>query len=74
MIPLQNSKAGTDDVLVKVGLKHDPGFDVIKELKDSFRSRIRVTPEIEICPAQEIHAVNYPPTGRKPVKFIDQRK
>ena len=74
VVIVRNSKAGTDDVLVKVGLKHDPGFDVVKELKDSFRSRIRVAPEIEICPVDEIQKINYPPTGRKPVKFIDQRK
>ena len=74
VVIVRNSKAGTDDVLVKIGLKHDPGFDVVKELKDSFRSRIRVTPEIEICPVEEIHEINYPPTGRKPVKFIDERK
>ncbi|MBO7589076.1 MAG: AMP-binding protein [Bacteroidaceae bacterium] len=74
VVIVRNSAAGTDDVLVKVGLKHDPGFDVVKELKDRFRSRIRVAPEIEICPVQEIQAVNYPPTGRKPVKFIDKRK
>jgi phenylacetate-CoA ligase len=74
VVIVRNSAAGTDDVLVKIGLKHDPGFDVIKELKDSFRSRIRVAPEIEICPVDEIQAINYPPTGRKPVKFIDQRK
>ena len=74
VVIVRNSAAGTDDVLVRVGLKHDPGFDVVKELKDRFRSRIRVAPEIEICPVQEIQAVNYPPTGRKPVKFIDQRK
>ncbi|MCQ2057717.1 MAG: AMP-binding protein [Bacteroidaceae bacterium] len=74
VVIVRNSAAGTDDVLVKVGLKHQPDFDVVKELKDSFRSRIRVAPEIEVCPVAEIHAVNFPPTGRKPVKFIDQRK
>ena len=74
VVIVRNSKAGTDDVLVKVGLKHDPGFDAVKELKDSFRSRIRVAPEIEICPVEEIHEINYPPTGRKPIKFIDERK
>ena len=74
VVIVRNSKAGTDDVLVKVGLKNDPGFDVVKELKDSFRSRIRVAPEIEICDVEEIQKINYPPTGRKPVKFIDERK
>lgn len=74
VVIVRNSAAGTDDVLVKVGLKHNPDFDAVKDLKDRFRSRIRVAPGIEICPVDEIHAVNYPPTGRKPVKFIDQRK
>jgi len=74
VVVVRNSKAGTDDVLVRIGLKNDPGFDVVKELKDSFRSRIRVAPEIEICAVEEIQKINYPPAGRKPVKFIDQRK
>lgn len=74
VVIVRNSAAGTDDVLVKVGLKYKPEFDAVKDLKDRFRSRIRVAPGIEISPADEIHAVNYPPTGRKPVKFIDQRK
>lgn len=74
VVIVRNSAAGTDDVLVKVGLKYNPEFDAVKDLKDRFRSRIRVAPGIEISPADEIHAVNYPPTGRKPVKFIDQRK
>ena len=74
VVIVRNSNAGTDDVLVRIGLKNDPGFDVIKELKDSFRSRIRVAPEIEICPVEDIRKINYPPTGRKPVKFIDERK
>ncbi len=74
VVIVRNSNAGTDDVLVRIGLKNDPGFDVVKELKDSFRSRIRVAPEIEICDVEEIQKINYPPTGRKPVKFIDQRK
>ena len=74
VVIVRNSEAGTDDVLVKIGLRHNPDFDAIKELKDRFRSRIRVAPEIEICPVEQINAINYPPTGRKPVKFIDERK
>lgn len=73
VVKVRNSDAGTDEVIVSIGLKHDPGFDVVKELKDRFRSRIRVAPEIEICPVEELHKINYPPTGRKPVKFIDLR-
>ena len=74
VVIVRNSDAGTDDVLVKVGLKYTPDFDVVKELKDRFRSRIRVAPAVEICPAQEIAAINFPAKSRKPVKFIDERK
>lgn len=74
VVIVRNSDAGTDDVLVKAGLKYDPGFDVVKELKDRFRSRIRVAPAVEICPVAEIAAINFPAKSRKPVKFIDERK
>jgi phenylacetate-CoA ligase len=74
VVIVRNSDAGTDDVLVKIGLKYTPDFDVVKELKDRFRSRIRVAPAVEICPAAEIAAINFPAKSRKPVKFIDERK
>ncbi|MBR1488639.1 MAG: AMP-binding protein [Bacteroidales bacterium] len=73
VVVVQCTEAGTDDVLIKVGLRYTPPYDVIKDLKDRFRSRVRVAPQIEILPAAEIHAVNYPAKSRKPVKFIDTR-
>lgn len=72
-VEVRLSAAGTDFVTVNVGLKSDPGFDVIKDLKDRFRSRLRVAPEICVRPANEVAAVNFPPKSRKPVKFIDLR-
>lgn len=74
VVMVRNSGAGTDEVLVKVGLKYETEFNAVKELKDRFRSRIRVAPEIEICSVEEISVINNPPKGRKPVKFIDLRK
>lgn len=74
VIIVQTNDAGTDDVTVKIGLKVDPDFDAVKELKDRFRSRIRVAPQIEVHPVAEIHKINFPEKSRKPVKFIDLRK
>jgi len=65
---------GTDEITVKIGIDKMPDFDVVKELKDSFRSRIRVAPQIEILPVEEIRRINFPPKSRKPIKFIDNRK
>ena len=68
------SAAGTDEVLVKVGLKAaSPTVDTEKDLKDRFRARIRVAPEIEIASVDEIRQINFPVKSRKPVKFIDER-
>jgi phenylacetate-CoA ligase len=73
VVVVEESDAGTDDVIVRLGLKYQPDFNPVKDLKDRFRSRIRVAPRIEILPAGEIAAVNFPAKSRKPVKFIDNR-
>ena len=59
---------------VKIGLREGYTDTVVKELKDSFRSRIRVAPEIVVLPAEEVQRINFPAKSRKPVKFIDLRK
>jgi len=74
VVYVMDTEAGTDDVLVKVGLKYEPDFDIVKDLKDRFRSRIRVAPKVEVLPSEEIAKINYPAKSRKPVKFIDIRK
>ncbi len=74
VIIVQDSDAGTDEVVVKLGLKYEPKFDAVKDLKDRFRSHIRVAPLIEILPVEEIQKINFPAKSRKPVKFIDNRK
>lgn len=73
VVVVRDSEAGTDDVLVRLGLKFQPPLDVVKDLKDRFRARIRVAPQVELCPVAEIAAINHPPKSRKPVKFIDER-
>ncbi|MBQ8269867.1 MAG: AMP-binding protein [Bacteroidaceae bacterium] len=73
VIYVQDSESGTDEVVVKIGLKYNTDFDAVKNLKDRFRSRIRVAPIIEVLPVEEIQRINFPAKSRKPVKFIDNR-
>ena len=73
VIEVSTNDAGTDDVVVKIALNKTPEFDAVKALKDSFRSRIRVAPQIEILPLEEIQRIVFPPKSRKPIKFIDKR-
>lgn len=81
-VVVSTNDAGTDDVVVKISLRQSMEHstpsrtqtdDIVKELKDSFRSRIRVTPNIEVMADDKLRSIIFPPKSRKPVKFIDMR-
>lgn len=72
-ITLKTSDAGTDDVIITIGLRGEPTFDVVKDLKDRFRAKIRVAPHIVVDEAEKVRQVNFPAMSRKPVTFFDQR-
>ncbi len=73
VVEVRDSSAGTDEVVVYVGLKPNHPENSIKEMKDRFRSRLRVTPIIEILPVEAVNHMLLPPTARKPIKFVDSR-
>jgi len=72
VVVVRDSAAGTDEVVVKVGLRSTVP-NVEKDLKDRFRARLRVAPIIEIASADAIQQINFPAKSRKPIKFIDER-
>lgn len=69
-----NPATETDDVAITIGLKNHPDFDVVKDLKDRFRAKIRVAPQIIIDEVENIRQVNFPAMSRKPVTLIDKRQ
>lgn len=73
VVVVQDSFAGTDEVIVKVGISSTQNFDIIKDLKDRFRSRIRVAPIVEILSPDDIAILTNAAGSRKPMKFIDKR-
>jgi phenylacetate-CoA ligase len=74
VVIVRDSDAGTDEVVVRIGVNENAPEELIKDLKDRFRSRIRVTPIIEVLPVAEIQKINFTAKSRKPTKFIDERK
>ena len=74
VVIVRDSDAGTDEVVVRIGVNENAPEELIKDLKDRFRSRIRVTPIIEVLPVAEIQMINFTAKSRKPTKFIDERK
>lgn len=85
VVVARSSEAGTDEVVVRIGLKKDFHYAsltnvigeaesaLVKDLKDRFRARLRVAPIIEILPPDLIQQINFPAKSRKPIKFIDER-
>ena len=75
VVVARQSAAGTDDVLVRISLKDSSiiADEAVKQLKDHFRSRLRVAPNVEILPDDVIRQIAFPAKSRKPVKFIDER-
>ncbi|MBO6050847.1 MAG: AMP-binding protein [Bacteroidales bacterium] len=69
-----NPKTETDEVVITVGVKEGTDFDVIKDLKDRFRAKIRVAPDIVLDNAENVRQKNFPAMSRKPVTFFDNRK
>ncbi len=76
-ITVRQSAAGTDEVEVTVALKPDTSLseqNVIKDLQDHFRARLRVAPLIKIASAEAVLHITNPQKSRKPIRFIDERR
>jgi phenylacetate-CoA ligase len=73
---LLSNALGTDDVHVKISLKEghpEIPADICKGVKDKFRAKVRVAPEVEVVPDPELKAEVYNDKMRKAVKLVDDR-
>jgi phenylacetate-CoA ligase len=73
VVEISTNDLGTDDILIHIGTEH-PSEHFEKEIKDMFRSKVRVAPSILFESPDAIHALQFPQMSRKPIKFIDKRK
>lgn len=73
---VSDNDLGNDNILVRLSVREggDTPANVIKEMKDRFRAKIRVAPDVEVVPADELRKIVFREASRKPVKFIDNRK
>jgi phenylacetate-CoA ligase len=73
VVEVYTNALGTDEILVKAGVRQTvPGIE--KRIKDHFRARLRVAPEILFLSPTEIADIQMHEHSRKPVIFIDKRK
>lgn len=72
LVYVSTNELGTDDLLVKIGVEN-PSEELEKEIKDKFRAKLRVAPEIVFDDIDAIRKIQSPEITRKPVKFFDLR-
>lgn len=73
IIEVSTNSLGTDDILIKTGCKKTDQH-IEKNIKDRFRAKLRVAPEIQFFSKEEILKQQFPEGARKPITFVDNRK
>lgn len=72
VIEIFHNELGTDEILIKIASK-DISKELLLEIKDHFRAKLRVAPKIEFATSEEIKKLRFPPMSRKPIDLIDRR-
>ncbi|RLD47152.1 MAG: phenylacetate--CoA ligase family protein [Bacteroidetes bacterium] len=73
IVEISTNNLGTDEILINIGCKSDKK-KYEKIIKDHFRAKLRVAPQIRFLPIEIIYKMQFPEMSRKPVTFIDNRK
>ncbi|MGB5556173.1 MAG: AMP-binding protein [Flavobacteriaceae bacterium] len=72
VIEIYHNDIGTDEIRIKISSKN-PSEALIQKIKDHFRSKLRVTPNLVYCSKEEIQELHASKLGRKPTTVIDNR-
>ncbi|WP_422082336.1 phenylacetate--CoA ligase family protein [Ulvibacterium sp.] len=72
VIEIYHNSIGTDEIGIKIASRNASNL-LLHDIKDHFRSKLRVSPKIEFCEAGEIQKLRYSKLRRKPVTVIDKR-
>ncbi|MCO6147269.1 phenylacetate--CoA ligase family protein [Flavobacterium sp. NRK1] len=72
IIEISTNGLGTDEILIKAAAIN-PTEELLVQIKDHFRAKLRVTPKIIFATLEELNSIMFNPMSRKPVNFIDRR-
>jgi phenylacetate-CoA ligase len=73
VVEVTTNSLGTDEILIRIG-SDTPIEHLEKDIKDHFRAKLRVAPNIAFHTPEQVNKIQFPETSRKPVKFIDNRE
>lgn len=72
LIEISTNDLGTDEIVIKIA-SNEASEELLHEIKDYFRAKLRVTPKIEFASSEELQQIVFPAMSRKPVRFFDLR-
>ncbi len=72
IVEVSTNTIGTDEITIYIGTK-SPSEWFEKQIKDFFRTKLRVAPNIIFESISEINKRQFPELSRKPITFIDRR-
>jgi phenylacetate-CoA ligase len=73
IVEVHTNEIETDEITITIGVK-DPPPNFEKELKDHFRAKLRVAPNIKTDSPENITKLQFPEMSRKAITFFDRRK
>ena len=72
IVEVYTNTIGTDEISIMIGVDNPPqNFE--KELKDHFRAKLRVVPDIKTESPETIARLQFPEMSRKAITFFDRR-
>ncbi|GAA4775439.1 MULTISPECIES: phenylacetate--CoA ligase family protein [Flavobacterium] len=72
VIEISTNDLGTDEILIKIA-SSTPSDELLSEIKDHFRAKLRVTPKVEFVASDVLNKIIFTPMSRKPITLIDKR-
>ena len=72
LIEISTNDLGTDEIVIKIA-SINASEELLHEIKDYFRAKLRVTPKIEFSSSEDLQKIVFPAMSRKPVRFFDLR-
>ncbi|MFY0481872.1 phenylacetate--CoA ligase family protein [Flavobacterium sp. PLA-1-15] len=72
LIEISTNDLGTDEILIKIA-SQQPSEELMNQIKDHFRAKLRVTPKVEFVAQDLLNKIIFPPMSRKPITFLDKR-
>lgn len=73
IIEVYTNEIGTDEIVINIGASNPPA-NFEKDLKDHFRAKLRVAPDIKLLHPEDVAKLQFTEMSRKPITFIDKRK